>query len=60
VVIDIWIVVFKTEQQDLRIGAVYLSLDEAKRECERLENANRYANVGAIPVGRQLDVRDLL
>jgi hypothetical protein len=56
VVIDIWIVVFKTEQQDERIGAVYTDLEEAKAECERLENAQSYANVSAYPVQRQVVV----
>ena len=47
---------YKTEQQDERIGAVYSSLDEAKEECERLENAQSYTNVSAFPVLRQVEV----
>lgn len=55
-ILPVWIVTYKTEQQDVRIGAVYLDLDEAKAECERLENANSYANVYAMPVLRHVHV----
>lgn len=36
----IYIITFKTEQCDTRIGAVYFTLEEAKAEVERLDAAN--------------------
>lgn len=58
--LTVWVVTFKTEQQDSRVGAVYLTLDEAKRECERLEATSGYVNVRAMPVERQVEVSDIL
>ena len=54
--IYIYIVTFKSEQADERIGAVYTNLDDAKAECDRLEQANKYANVSAGVVIRQLEL----
>ena len=45
--LTVYIVTYKTEQQDMRIGAVYTSLERAKKEAARLETANKYGNVGA-------------
>ena len=58
--LTVWIVTFKTEQADSRVGAVYLTLDAAKRECERLERTSSYVNVQAMPVKREVEVSDIL
>lgn len=40
----VYIVTFKTEQQDSRVGAVYFTLEEAKAEVERLDAANSWSS----------------
>lgn len=50
---EVYIVTFKSEQQDTRIGAVYFTLEEAKVEVERLESACDYVNLCAGIVIRQ-------
>lgn len=52
---QVYIVTYKTEQQDTRVGAVYDNLADAKVECERLANANPWC-AHAIPVIREVDV----
>lgn len=40
----VYVVTYKTEQQDSRVGAVYFDLDEAKAEVERLDKASSWAS----------------
>jgi len=58
--VNVWIITYKTEQQDSRIGAVYLTLLEAVQECERLEAACDYVGMQAMPVQRQVEISALL
>jgi len=43
----VFIVTYRTEQQDSRIGAVYFDLGEAKAEVARLEEANPRSTLSA-------------
>jgi hypothetical protein len=52
---EVYIITFKTEQMDDRIGAVYCDLASAKEEVERLEGANLHANLQAGIVVRQVE-----
>lgn len=44
----VYVVTYKTEQMDSRIGAVYFTLDEAKAEVERLDSANPFTHAGLV------------
>ena len=44
--VTLFIVTYKTEQMDTRIGAVYFRLDDARREMERLDKATPFGHAG--------------
>jgi len=55
--IDVYIVLIRTRQQDLRVGAIYTSREDAEAECARLEKAQGKLEVNsAYHVCRKLEV----
>lgn len=46
--VTVYVITYKTEQMDTRVGAVYFSLAAAREEMERLDNATSWGSAGIV------------